>query len=299
MKKLISVLLTLALLLAVSLSAAETTEASLLGEVKLGMSPEEIAALMGSETIYAADFSDTIRDEEYESSFAGMDTYAGFVFVNRSLAAVVYYAFQEDGPETLAAMKEKMTAAYGESAEVTPETIALLFSAIGSQEVPADLFSDGSAWTADDNSSCWVFMVNGEMCYVVYAAADLVNTIGMPEVKPAEEPTAETGSIEGTWKATDVKDDGGISAEELAQAKAQLENGDVVMIFIFSDGKVDASMTMYGSEQKVSGSYTVEGGKLTIIPTGEAGGNTLDYKLDGDTLEMNVAGATLIFTRQD
>ena len=302
MKKLISVLLALALLLAVSISAAETAEASLLGSIKMGVSSAEIADIMGTESIYASNFSETVRDEEYVTTFAGLDVMAGFVFIEDSLKMIVYYSFPEDGAETLAAMKQTLTAAYGEPAEVTPEIIATLFTSIGNQETPADLFSDGSAWAADSETAAWAFKVdNGTsgMCYVIYVAADYLATIEVPAGTTEEPPKAETGGIEGSWKATDVVSNDMLSEEEFEEARRQLESGEVVMIFTFGDGKFEASMAESGMEQTISGTYVLDGSQLTMIPDNDSGESTVDVQIDGDKLIMKVIGVDIVFTRQN
>ena len=302
MKKLISVLLALALLLAVSISAAETAEASLLGSIKMGVSSAEIADIMGTESIYASNFSETVRDEEYVTTFAGLDVMAGFVFIEDSLKMIVYYSFPEDGAETLAAMKQTLTAAYGEPAEVTPEIIATLFTSIGNQETPADLFSDGSAWAADSETAAWAFKVdNGTsgMCYVIYVAADYLATLEIPAGTKEETPKAETGDIEGSWKVTDVLSSNSLSGEELEEARGQLERGEVVMVFTFRDGRAEESMTMYGVEQIITGTYVLDGNKLTLTQDNDAGEMTLDVQIDGDTMIMNTMGIDFVFTRQN
>ena len=129
----------------------------------------------------------------------------------------------------------------------------------------------------------------------------------------ASAPAAQT--IEGTWRLTDMKaaaasqGTGGYTAEELEkemnEARQQLKDNLVSMVWTFRGGNVTFTQRMAGSligasdaeEHSVSGTYTVSGNKVTVNMEVNGATNSVDLTLNGNQLEMEIAGMVAIFTR--
>ena len=174
MKKLLSVLLAMIMILSLSMAAAEPAadEApSLLGSVRIGMNGEEVLAAEPSEPRYDNMVTETTRDIEfYDCEFAGLKAYHAYVLMDDRLVMFGVYGFPENTPEELAAIKEAMAAEYGEAGEVSTDTITALFTKLGGGQTPFT-FSDASQWVVAENTLAWAFMVHSDdrmMCYVVY-----------------------------------------------------------------------------------------------------------------------------------
>ena len=126
----------------------------------------------------------------------------------------------------------------------------------------------------------------------------------------ASAPAAPT--IEGSWKLTDLKM-AGASAEEQAMSSQSIANGSMSMEMTLRDGKMTSVQSIDYSKMGMTGegvpapetltttgTYTVDGNKLLIIPDDADAGSTAptEFKLNGNTLEIIDAEVTMIFTRK-
>ncbi len=125
-------------------------------------------------------------------------------------------------------------------------------------------------------------------------------------------PVSDSVGIEGTWKMTDLKDYKvpGLSEDEvkqqMAEAKQQLRDGLVNYTLTFKDGKVtitvkvDGSVTGSGTmENTATGTYRNEGDKIIATQDGsEESGEPMEFRINGNTLEMISEAMTAVLTRQ-
>ena len=105
-------------------------------------------------------------------------------------------------------------------------------------------------------------------------------------------------NIEGTWKLTEIK----MKSEtdmEMKYIELMVRNKVMEVEFVFDKGgkmtaKYDSDFIQIdmGSGE---GTYKISGNKLTMKVADEM---TTEFKVDGDTLEMEMSTATWIFTRQ-
>lgn len=182
MRKTTAILLTLAMLLSLTLAAAETEKVVLLPDgIQIGMNAEAIIA-MEQKNPDLDDSMESMRDIEfYDAAFGGLKCQRAYILLDDSLKMVGMYYFEDNTPEELAGLKETITAEYGSPSEVTPETVTKLFNELGGEETPFT-FSDISRWNADENTVVMAFMVTmGEdsMCYVIYVSAEYLKSIGL------------------------------------------------------------------------------------------------------------------------
>ncbi len=112
---------------------------------------------------------------------------------------------------------------------------------------------------------------------------------------------ASASGIEGSWKLTGMKVEGA-SQEEIDATNQMISSGMLTMTFEFKDGKFTSSGNMSGEDGvNGTGTYKVNGSKLTIVADGaeESASDTTEFKLDGNTLEIEMsAGMVMVFTRQ-
>ena len=180
MKKMTAILMALAMIL--SLASAETTAVRLIPEgVQIGMNAEAIIALEEKDPDMDGS-ADSMRDIEYEdASFGELKCQRAYILIDDSLKMTGMYLFEDNTPEALAVLKQKISDEYGDASEVEPETITKLFKEMSGQETPFT-FSDASAWQADENTVVMAFMVSQEeqsMCYVIYVSAEYLQSIGL------------------------------------------------------------------------------------------------------------------------
>lgn len=298
MKKLISVFLSLALLLAGSLAAAET-----LGAMKAQTTPEDIKAAMG-DPAFEMEITEGALDLEYtDVDFAGTKANAGFVFLNNKLTMAGFFGFENMTSENLGDMKNILSAQYGAAADVAPETIAHLFTTISGAQTPF-IFSDASGWTADEQTEVWAFLVSQDgnsQIYVVFVDRDYLASIGTETSAPqGETEPVDLAALEGTWKLVDIRNDS-ISEEELKQTRDMLESGALVQTYTFQEGRITAFMSMpaFNMEETMTGTYQISGNTLLVTEDGETeseGG--VEFSLDGDTLELSTPEGIMVLARQ-
>lgn len=128
-----------------------------------------------------------------------------------------------------------------------------------------------------------------------------------PTAEPAAEPEAapaQADSIEGTWKLTGMKSDNPEDAEFISQMELLLSNGLMENIYTYADGKVTmtAKTNVPGAENQnmtMNGTYTIDGNQLTVIEEGQTTGDPVEFKIDGDTLELITPQMSMTFTRAD
>ena len=128
-----------------------------------------------------------------------------------------------------------------------------------------------------------------------------------PTAEPATEPEAAPargGSIEGTWKLTGMKSDNPEDAEFISQMELLLAKGLMENIYTYADGKVTmtAKTNVPGAENQnmtMNGTYTIDGNQLTVIEEGQTTGDPVEFKIDGDTLELITPQMSMTFTRAD
>ena len=128
-----------------------------------------------------------------------------------------------------------------------------------------------------------------------------------PTAEPAAEPEAapaQADSIEGTWKLTGMKSDNPEDAEFISQMELLLSNGLMENIYTYADGKVTmtAKTNVPGAENQnmtMNGTYTIDGNQLTVIEEGQTTGDPVEFKIDGDTLELSTPPMRMTFTRAD
>lgn len=318
MKKLIAVILTLALLSAVCVSLAEQATATLPAGVKMGINPDELEAAMGTEPDDEYDVTNTVYEVDYEITFAGNYADAGFIFLRDSLTMIGIYNFDEIRGENIDVLKQEMTAAYGASTDVSSETISTVFTLLAGEDMDPGFFRDGSAWNVDDATVVWVFMLVSEEanireCFVVYVSRDYLETAGTPADAPKDEPVSQTDDIpstgeaelQGTWTLTDARNADG-STEDIGEVLEMLKSGEMTQTYTFRNGELVATMSIpsYGIDQTIAATYRIEGNTIIVTETDESGAGTdsdpVAFKVDGDTLELTDAtGLTLIFARLD
>ena len=105
----------------------------------------------------------------------------------------------------------------------------------------------------------------------------------------------------------------GVSAEEEAANKQAIANGAITMEMTFMNGKVTTVQSMDYSKMgmtgegvpapettNTTGTYSIDGNKLLVVPDGmdAASSAPVDFKLDGNTLEITSVEMTMIFTRK-
>ena len=110
-------------------------------------------------------------------------------------------------------------------------------------------------------------------------------------------------SIEGTWKLTGIKSDIPENAEFVSQMEMLLANGLMENLYTYTDGKVTmtAKTNVPGAENQdmtMNGTYTIEGNQLTVIEDGHTGGDPVEFRIDGDTLELITPEMTMTFVRK-
>lgn len=105
-------------------------------------------------------------------------------------------------------------------------------------------------------------------------------------------------NIEGTWKLTEIKLQSS-SDVEMKYIELMVRNKVLEVEFVFEKGgkmtaKYDSDYVQIdmGSGE---GTYKVSGNKLTMKVADEM---TTEFKVDGDTMEMEMSTATWVFTRQ-
>lgn len=304
MKKLISVFLALALLLAVSVSAAEQVTATSLGGVKMGMSLEQAKAIMGEETLFEDQITDNVTEADFEIEYAGGTANAGFIFADNSLIMVGVYNFKTLEVKDIDSIKQEMTAAYGMPGVVAPETIARLFETISGENTPL-IFSEAAEWHVDGDATAWIFVVSQDdasQIYVVYLSNAYLASNGFGTEEPKTETPAAGSDVVGTWKLTDVESETA-SEEEVNEAKAMLQSGDLVQMYTFNaDGTMSATMQMpqYGMDQTISGTYQISGNTIIVTENGEdSGSDPVEYEVNGDILKLITAEAIMYLTRQN
>ena len=122
--------------------------------------------------------------------------------------------------------------------------------------------------------------------------------------------TSSSNSIEGTWKLTGIKS-ASASAEEIAQSVEMINKGAMSMELTFKDGKLTGVMTYDLSKMGMEGAtpetstntttYKTEGNKLITTPEGSEQPESVEFKVNGNTLELqNTEGQDtyLVFTRK-
>ena len=106
----------------------------------------------------------------------------------------------------------------------------------------------------------------------------------------------------GTWKLTDVESETA-SEEEVNEAKAMLQSGDLVQMYTFNaDGTMSATMQMpqYGMDQTISGTYQISGNTIIVTENGEdSGSDPVEYEVNGDILKLITAEAIMYLTCQN
>ena len=112
--------------------------------------------------------------------------------------------------------------------------------------------------------------------------------------------TSSSNSIEGTWKLTGIKS-ASASAEELAQSNEAIKNGTMAIEMTFKGGKLTATMSFGGTSDTNTIDYKTEGNKLITTPEGSEQPESVEFKVNGNTLELqNTAGQDtyMVFTRK-
>ena len=118
----------------------------------------------------------------------------------------------------------------------------------------------------------------------------------------SKDSSSKSGGIEGTWKLTDVKS-AGLSAEELKAARDMVTSGQMQETFVFKSGK--ATMHIKNAsydppmETGYNLNYTLNGNKLSMTEEGTSDTQTIDCTISGNTMELNMDGGILVFTRQN
>lgn len=112
-------------------------------------------------------------------------------------------------------------------------------------------------------------------------------------------PDSHLTVLEGDWKLTDVRGQKNASPDDVALAKEMIDSGEMAMRFCFTGNKVTASRHMDGIDETYSGIFVIVGNTFIIRQEGKTfSGDPLEFRMDGDTLEMMFGDAILIFTRQ-
>ena len=118
----------------------------------------------------------------------------------------------------------------------------------------------------------------------------------------SKDSSSKSTGIEGIWKLTDVKS-AGLSAEELKAARDMVTSGQMQETFVFKSGKATMHIknASYDPPMEVEYklSYTLNGNKLSMTEEGTNDTQSIDCNLNGNTLELNMDGGILVFTRQN
>lgn len=119
------------------------------------------------------------------------------------------------------------------------------------------------------------------------------------------QPAASSDGLEGTWLVTDVKTDR-TDAESLETVKALKEviaSGENPETRTFKDKTITTKVMMRDSRGEwitsveKTASYFVNGDEMQIMDLAEGLISNRKYKLDGNTLELEEYGVTIIMTR--
>lgn len=303
MKKLTAMILALAMLLAVALGTAEQAAGE---KTLIGMSLAEVKEMMGRTPDYQYDIKEGMTDVEYlEAYFADMKTSAAFILENDKVVMGGFYGFDGMDVSEIDQVKQAIADEYGESFTISGEVVKALFEMISGME-SYFTFTNVSGWQPDEETVALAFQVSQEyeqQIYVVFVSADYAAQIGIvagpdaPVLKPEAE---DDPAIQGTWEMTDVQSEGA-TEEELAQTRKLLSNGTVVMRYTFDNGKLTVYGSFYGAEETQTGTYRVAGNQIIAVHDGETTEETVEYLVNGDTLELRTPGMdeTLILTRQN
>lgn len=100
-------------------------------------------------------------------------------------------------------------------------------------------------------------------------------------------------SLEGTWKVTNITGEGLDLGLDGLDAEQMFSSGLIEMTFTFSDGTVTMRVSAFGESADESGTYTVNGDKVTIAGSGE-----MTYKIDGSKLTLTMDEGSIILERQ-
>ena len=309
MKKLIAVILTLAMMLAITLGAAEQAEmTAAAGKTLIGMSREEVSTIMGREPDWQTELKDGAAvDAEYdEVYFAGMKTSVGFVFENDRLVMAGFYGFDGRSVSEIDTVKQAITREFGEPFPIPANAVDTLFEALSGIDT-GFTFDNISGWQPDAESVALAFEVSSEyssQIYVVFVNTDYALQAGIaagdsePETKTEPEPGE--AEIQGSWKLTDFRSETA-SGEELAQTKQMIESGMIGMVYAFDSGKVAVTAIVLGQEETETSAYRLEENRIILIHEDETTSEeTAEYQINGDTMELKISGSdeVLILTRQ-
>lgn len=98
------------------------------------------------------------------------------------------------------------------------------------------------------------------------------------------------GSIEGTWKLTNVSGSG--ADDQFAQAMALINSVGGSLTLSFQGGTMTMKMEAMGQTESNTGSYKVEGDKLDME------GTSITFSVNGNTLTLTDGSTKMEFTRQ-
>ena len=118
--------------------------------------------------------------------------------------------------------------------------------------------------------------------------------------------TACGPTIEGTWKLTGFRSDSA-GANEAKAMQEMIDSGAMNRVFTFKGGRFTQKVTYQESADaepvvdEYSGKYRIDGNNrlVFISDSAEQTGITMEFKLDGNTLEMISAEGTMILTKQN
>ena len=162
-------------------------------------------------------------------------------------------------------------------------------SQIEEVEITFHTFDPASYYTIG-NYGPYTFYYDGAAWYGGAGAAQ-------PEIVAAPPETAAS-ELEGFWKLTAAREKDA-NEEDTAYMQKMIDSGLITMTFAFVGNVVTGTMSSMGEEESERGTFVVEGNTLTITEEeyGTVGG-PIEFRIDGDTLEMTFPYGTMVFTRQ-
>ncbi len=99
-----------------------------------------------------------------------------------------------------------------------------------------------------------------------------------------------------------MKSDKPEDAEFISQMEMMLSNGLMENTYIYADGKVTMTAKtnvpgVENQEMTMNGTYTIDGNRLNVIEDGHDNGAPVEFRVDGNMLELITPEITMIFTR--
>ena len=117
--------------------------------------------------------------------------------------------------------------------------------------------------------------------------------------------TACGANIEGTWKLTGLRSNNA-TQEELVIMQELVDSGAMDRVFTFKGGRFTQKVTYRDSADaepvvdEYDGKYRIDGNQLVFISDGaDATGITMEFKVNGNTLELISGDGVMILTKQN